>query len=225
LSQGFFGSSIVEQLPAERTVAALFDEAAFAANADELICPTDFEHITLLPANHGLAPFNTPLPEGSGIEQFLLREFIEDRADVDIVLIDCPPNLYRCSWTAMLAADWVVVPVPPEDFGTQGLRAVHQAIDQAKALNPALRLLGHLVTRRDRRLVVHRSYEQRLRNLYGEMVLDTVIPEASAFKVALACRMPVETSSPRCSAAGLTRSLAREILDRVAVKHGDRQVA
>jgi chromosome partitioning protein len=115
--------------------------------------------------------------------------------------------------------------VPPEDFGTQGLRAVHQAIEQAKALNPALRLLGHLVTRRDRRLVVHRSYEQRLRNLYGEMMLDTVIPEASAFKVALACRTPVEASSPRCSAAGLTRSLAREILDRVAVKHGDRQVA
>jgi chromosome partitioning protein len=57
------------------------------------------------------------------------------------------------------------------------------------------------------------------------MVLETVIPEASAFKVALACRQPVEMCSPKSVAANLTRSLAREILDRIAVKHGRRRVA
>ena len=41
--------------------------------------------------------------------------------------------------------------------------------------------MGHLITRCDRRLLIHRSYEERLRELYGNMVLDTVIPEASAF--------------------------------------------
>ena len=91
----------------------------------------------------------------------------------------------------MVAADFVVIPVPPEDFGTQGLRAVHQAIDNARALNPRLQLLSHLVTRSDRRLLVHRSYEARLRELYSEKVLTTVIPEASAFKVSLACRKPM----------------------------------
>lgn len=137
----------------------------------------------------------------------MLREFIDQQDAFDVVLIDCPPNLYRCSWSAMLASDWIVVPVPPEDFGTQGLRAVHQAIREARLLNPTLQTLGHLVTRHDRRLVVHRAYEQRLRQLYGDMVLETVIPEASAFKVALTCRQPVEFSSPRSAAANLTRTL------------------
>ena len=40
--------------------------------------------------------------------------------DYDLVMIDCPPNLYQCSWNALLAADYVVVPVPPEDFGARG---------------------------------------------------------------------------------------------------------
>jgi chromosome partitioning protein len=144
-----------------------------------------------------------------------MAEFLEEQTPHDVALIDCPPNLYQCTWNALLAADWVVVPVPPEDFGAQGLRAVHQAVDSAAGLNPRLRLLGHLVTRSDRRLLVHRSYEAKLRELYGETVFETVIPEASAFKVALACRKPVVFWAPRSKAASLTFRLAGEILDRI----------
>ena len=135
----------------------------------------------------------------------------------DVIYIDCPPNLYLCSWSAMLAADHVVIPVPPEDFGTQGLRVVHQAIENARGLNPSLELLGHLVTRSDRRLIVHRAYEEKLRQLYGASVLDTVIPEASAFKLALACRQPVADHSPGSRAAHLTARLVEEILERARV--------
>ena len=158
--------------------------------------------------------------------QHLVREFLQETAnEFDIALIDCPPNLYRCSWTAMVAASHVVIPVPPEDFGTQGLRAVHHAIEEARKLNPSLRRIGHLITRYDRRLLVHRSYEQRLRELYGNMVLETLIPEASAFKVSLACRKPVEMHSPSSAAARLTRQLSCEILDRIADRKPRRQVA
>jgi len=226
LSQGFLGSALVEGLSPQETVAVLFDESLFFAERDRLIRETEFEPIFVCPANQHLASFNTPQPERAGMFQHVLREFLQDYGGrFDLVLIDCPPNLYRCSWTAMLASDFVIIPVPPEDFGTQGLRAVHQTIEQARKLNPALRRMGHLVTRCDRRLLIHRSYEERLRELYGNMVLDTVIPEASAFKVALACRKPVEFYSPQAPAADLTRRLGREILDRIAAKSARRQVA
>ena len=125
----------------------------------------------------------------------------------------------------MIAADWVIVPVPPEDFGTQGLWPCTRQFDNARTLNPSLRSLGHLVTRFDRRLVVHRTYEQRLREMYGDLTLDTVIPEATAFKVAVSCRRPVEYQEPRSRAAHLTRQLAREILDRMATKNVRRHAA
>lgn len=226
LSQGFLGPAFVENLSAGETVALLFDESAYFSDRHHLILPTAFERISLCPANQHLAFFNTPAPERTGMDQQVLREFLREySAQFDIVIIDCPPNLYRCSWTAMIASDHVIIPVPPEDFGTQGLRAVHQSIEQARKLNPGLRRMGHLVTRCDRRLLIHQSYEERLRNLYGNMVLDTVIPEASAFKVALACRKPVEFYSASSTAAELTRQLSREILDRIAERTSRRQVA
>ena len=226
LSQGFLGPAVVESLSPHETLALVFDEDAFFADRSALIRPTEFEQIHICPANQHLARFNTPTPEATGMFQHIVRQFLDEQAsEFDVVLIDCPPNLYRCSWTAMVAADHVVIPVPPEDFGTQGLRAVHQTIEQARTLNPRLRRMGHLITRCDRRLLVHRSYEERLRDLYGNMVLDTVIPEASAFKVSLACRKPVGLYSPNTNAAKLTQELSREILDRVAQQTARRQVA
>jgi chromosome partitioning protein len=222
LSKGFLGATTVESLGPRETLTALFDEQAFFS-APRPFRPTAFERITLCPTNHHLDRMNKPCPEDTGMDQFVLREFLDRQDAFDIVLVDCPPNLYGCTWTAMVAADYVMIPVPPEDFGTQGLRAVHQAVENARPLNPDLLLLGHLVTRYDGRLLVHRSYQSRLRQHYGEMVLDTVIPEASAFKLSVSARKPVEMHRSRSQAASLTRQLSREILDRIAVKNAKRQ--
>ncbi len=225
LSQGFLGSEFVESLNSRQTMAMLYDEGSFFDSRDGLLHPTQFDGITICPANQTLAPFNTPEPEKTGMLQFAIREFLEEQSDFDVVLIDCPPNLYRCSWASMVAADYVLIPVPPEDFGTQGLRAVHQCVQQARQLNPNLRRLGHLVTRHDARLLVHRMYEQKLRKMYREMVMETVISEASAFKVALTRRRPVQYHEPHSKAAKLTLSLAREILDRTGMDEPKREVA
>ena len=217
LSQGFLGSELVENLAPEQTVASILnDEEFFSPQA--VIVPTGIEGIALAPANQHLAPLNVPSPEQLGMAQFALQTFLAEQSGFDWVLMDCPPNLFRCSWVAMIAADYVLIPVPPEDFGTQGLRAVHQAIDQARRLNSKLRHLGHLVTRCDRRLLIHQAYEQQLREVYPQLVLETVIPEAAAFKVAISCRQPVEQYSPRSPAAQATRALRQEILNRIAHK-------
>ena len=225
LSQGFFGSSAVENLATSETLAALFSDDQFCSAPERLQTQTSFDGIYVVRANQTLAPYNVPEPEKYGLKQFVLRDFVRTLAGFDVTLIDCPPNLYQCSWNAMLAADFVVIPVPPEDFGTQGLRVVHQAIENARALNPVLRLLGHLVTRFDARLIVHQSYEQKLRSLYGETVLSTVIPEASAFKVALACRTPVSLYSPKSRSARLTAELAQELLALTAKTETHRRIA
>lgn len=225
LSQGFLGSSIVESLELDQTLAMLFDEANFFAQRDRILHPTEFGGITLCPSNQLLAPFNAPEPEKTGMLQYAIREFVAEQSGFDIILIDCPPNLYRCSWTAMVAADQVLIPVPPEDFGTQGLRAVHQCVEQVRSLNPNLQNLKHLVTRSDCRLLVHRMYEQKLRDMYGKAVMETVIPEASAFKVALTRRCPVQFHDSKSKAAKLTLCLAREILDRIGTDESTRKVA
>jgi chromosome partitioning protein len=224
LSQGFFGSAAIENLASPETLAAIFDDGVYVP-ADTLVTPTPIERIAMIRANAHLGRHNVPEPEKSGMQQFALASFLESVTGFDIVLIDCPPNLYQCSWNALLASQFVAIPVPPEDFATQGLRAIHQAIEQARLLNPSLQLLGHLVIRADRRLLVHRSYEQHLRRLYGDAVFETVIPEASSFKVALSCRKPVVVHHPKSQGAKSIRLLADEIMNRVAELDAKRRIA
>ena len=202
----------------------LFDERFQFAGRARLPLPTRFPKIHVVPANQHLARHNKPEPETGGDLKYALRELLEELPPYDIVLIDCPPNLYTSRWTAMVASDWVLIPVPPEDFGTQGIRAVHQAVANARTLNPALRRLGHLLTRVDSRLLIHRGYEQELRAAYGELVLDVTVPEASAFKVALARRCPVEVHDPASKAAASTRELMHEVELRIAAKAPRRAV-
>ena len=225
ISQAFLGPEAVEQLPTERTLAALFDDSCSLTDPCSMIQPTLIDGIWLMPANHLLAAFNRPSPESGGILQFALRDVLQDLVGFDIILLDCPPNLYQCSWNAMIATQNVLIPIPPEDFGTQGIRAVHQAVANARVLNPTLRRLGHLITRCDRRMLVHRAYEARLREQYGSLVLQTTIPELSAFKVALACRKPVQMQDPKSAAAESMRQLASEILERIQRRSHQQQEA
>lgn len=214
LSQGFFGPVFVESLPKEKTVAALFDDA-FDPDPEDLIHATGIAGVSIVPASNALTDHNTPKPEGSPYQDSL-RDFLDEvRGGFDVVLIDCPPNLQLCSWAALLASDFVVVPVIPEDFSSQGLVYVQQAVDHALTRNnPRLRLLGYLLTMYDRRIGIHGAYDKLLRGQYEELVLDNVMPLSTAFKEAVSRRRPVTIDKPKSAAAAAVQNLCRELYDR-----------
>lgn len=220
LGQAFFGPAATESLHEQETLAAVFSHGRM--NACSLPVPTDAERVSLVRSNLRLARFNVPEPETLGLGQYAMADYLARLRGYDFILIDCPPNLYATTWNALVAADFVLIPVPPEDFGAQGLSVVKQAIEGVRKLNPRLTLLGHLITRHDRRQMVHRAYEQKLRQLLGKDVLDTVVPEATAFKVALTARTPVGLHAPKSNAAQAISRLADELLARVSAseEHG-----
>ena len=156
LSQAFYGSATVEALTAKQTLAAVFDDSIFVSSLDALSLSTHVDGIDIVPANRHLARFNVPQPSEHGMQQFCLSSFLELAQGYDIVIIDCPPNLYQCSWNALLASDFVAIPVMADDFGVQGLRAVQEAIMLAQQLKPSLALLGQFLTKFDRRVGIHR---------------------------------------------------------------------
>lgn len=217
LGQAFFGSAEIEQLPARETLTGRFTD--LPVRADSLVRQTPFPGLEMICANSQLARYNSPEPHLSGRQPWVISQLLAELPSYDIVLIDCPPNLYQCSWNALLSADAVIVPVPPEDFGVQGLRAVNLAIEQAQLLNPQLQQVHYLMTRADRRLLVHRQYIEQLREFYGDRVLSTIVPEAVAFKLALTCRTPVTLQQPQSAAAVAIHELCAELraVDSVTV--------
>jgi chromosome partitioning protein len=150
--------------------------------------------------------------------QAALRCFVDEvRTDFDVILIDCPPNLYLCSWNALIAADFVVVPFQPEDYGSQGIAAMRAAVAKVRSRqNPGLRLLGYLLTMVQRRLGLHAAYERQLRQLYGSDVFEASVPRAKDFAEAVSARMPITRWRPRSVGARAIADLASEMERRVA---------
>jgi len=225
LSQAFFGSATVEAFTAEQTLAVIFDENCFATSIDGLKLATPIEGIDIIPANLHLGRHNVPEATNTGMSQFALSTLLETAGEHDIVLIDCPPNLYQCSWNALLASDYVAIPMMADDFGVQGLRTVQEAIVLAQQLNPRLSLLGQVLTKFDRRVGIHREYESVLRRIYGDQVFTTVIQEASAFKLAVAARLPVTHYRSWSRATRQTKNLALEMIERMEQQKVSRKVA
>lgn len=225
LSQAFFGSAMVEALSADQTLAAIFDESNFVTSVDELALTTHIEGIEIVPANLHLGKFNISEPTESGMSQFAFSTLLESGDSHDIVLIDCPPNLYQCSWNALVASDYVAVPMIADDFGVQGLRAVQEVISLAQELNPRLSLLGQFLTKFDRRVGIHREFESVLRRVYGDQIFSTVIQEASAFKLAVAAKKPVTHFSSWSRATRQTKNLALEMIERMGQQSAARKVA
>jgi chromosome partitioning protein len=217
LTQGFFGPAATEHLPAAKTVLSLFRDDLDPDPA-KVITPTEFKNVSILAGASGLEDFNLSKPTTTGALQTAVRTFMAEARDLfDVALFDCPPNLQLCTWNALLAADFVLVPLQPEDFGGQGITSIQRFVDLAlQRYNPRLRMLGYLITQR-KRLALHDTYEQQLRSLYGDMVLTNPFPDKKDYKESVSARKPIHFYKPKVKPAKEVAAIAEEILRRVPV--------
>jgi chromosome partitioning protein len=221
LTQGFLGPQTTRQLGPAETIAAVYAQDAIAA---QVVRDVGVPGVALLAGSRLATDYNVPNPhEAEWPTQMALRDFLADVADgYDLVLIDCPPNLHLCSWAALVASDHLVVPLQPEDFGAQGIADVQESVDRViDGPNPALSLLGYLITMHNARAAVHQVFEQRLRTLYGMSVFETMIPASLDFKEALIQRKPVAQYKPRGAAAKAVKALASEMAARLGGQGGE----
>jgi chromosome partitioning protein len=121
------------------------------------------------------------------------------------------------SWAALVASDYLIVPLKPEDYGAQGIIDVQESVSMVLAgPNPDLVMLGFLITMANTRKTIHRLYEDTLREQYGESVFTTRIAEAVDYVEALNQRKPVAQFKPKGAAAKTMKALADELDARLA---------
>jgi chromosome partitioning protein len=217
LTQGFWGPQATRRLVPSETIAAVYaGEGPFPA---AVVRPTGIPGVDLVPGSKHATRFNYPEPHlAAPAVQGCLREFLADvRDDYDLILIDCPPNLHLCSWASLVASDCLVVPLKPEDYGAQGIIDVNESVALVRSgPNPAVRLLGYLLTMVSPRKTIHQLYEAQLRETYGPLVFGTRVCEAVEYVEALNQSKPVVQYKPKGAAAKVMKALAEEIEGRLA---------
>ncbi|SIO67980.1 chromosome partitioning protein [Singulisphaera sp. GP187] len=222
LTQGLLGPEVARLLKPRETIAGLFDDACDADMAN-LVRPASVPGVSLLAGSSRMDKFNALEPWTTGDSQYVLRDALREVAgDFDLTLIDCPPHIYLCAWSAMVAAQGIVVPLQAEDYGAQGVAAIQGSIDHVRAgANPRLTVLGFLLTMFQKSLAVHAGYAADLRAIYGDAVFETVVPHAKDFKESVMLRKPVVAYKPRSAAAKAIDALADELLARLDARVAD----
>lgn len=109
----------------------------------ELIQETSQPNLFVVPSDTSLAGVEQVLANRIGRET-ILRQALEgfQGADkFDFVLFDCPPSLGVLSANALVAADFVVIPMQAEYLSLQGMAKLLEVIDLVqRQLNPSLRI-------------------------------------------------------------------------------------
>jgi len=216
LTQGWWGPEGLDAFAPSETVAAILDGSL--PSPSRLIRPTGLDGLAIVPGSEAAASFNTPDPHSVERERReSIREFLaEVRDDFDVTLIDCPPNLYLCSFAALAASDYMVVPVQPEDYGAQGIAAVHRSLGLVQSFGHPVRLLGYLLTMVQPRRALHQVYEANLRNAYGSQVFEARFPDLPDYPESIAARMTIGQYKPKGAASKHVKAIAAELMERIA---------
>lgn len=216
LSSGLFGPSAVEQMDPGSTVAAIYSGAD--PLPEQVIRPSGIPGIDVIAGSMAASRFNMPEPFAAPAEvQGALRAFLAEVRDrYDVILIDNPPNLQAASWAALVASDYLIVPVVPEDYGSMSLSPVLESVRLvASGPNPSVVLLGLVLTMVQPRLGVHIAYEQVLRGIHGDGVFAARVPMAADIKEAISQRKPVTHHKPKGASSKVFKAFADEMLARV----------
>ena len=193
----------------------LYDVLVGDSTAEQAIAETAIAGLGLLPAGAGLAGANVELPRIDGYERRLSEVLAPVRDRFEYILLDCPPSLGPLTINALVAADYVIVPVQTEYFALEGLVGLLETLDLIqRQLNPRLTVAGVLLTMHDSRTRLGREVESDVREHFPELVFETVIPRNVRVGEAPSRGLPVIHHDPHSAGAEAYFELAKELAAR-----------
>ncbi len=109
--------------------------------------------------------------------QRALTAYLEAQPDIDMIFIDCPPSLGLLTLNALVAAREVLIPIQCEYYALEGLVQLLGTVEMVQSyLNKGLAVSTVLLTMYDSRTRLADQVADEVRNHFGPLVIDAVIP-------------------------------------------------
>jgi chromosome partitioning protein len=183
------------------------------ANIRDVIVGTEFEGLSVVPADQNLVATNLELVDAEEREQRLRLAIADVLPDFEYIVIDCPPALDLLTLNALVASNSVLIPIQCEFFALEGISQLIDTIDRVKEVfNPELQVEGVLLTMYDDRTNLTRQVESDLREFFGNEVFKTVVPRSVRLAEAPSFGKTILAYDPRSRGAEAYIQVAKEIL-------------
>ena len=181
----------------------------------DVIMPTPVKNLWIAPSRIALAKLEAKLV-GEMDAHFRLKDKLEPiRKEYPHIVIDCPPTLGLLTVNALVAATHLLIPIQSSYFALEGTDDLLETIEKVRARpNPALRILGVVITMHDKRTSLARDIRTQIQKVFGGKVFKTVITKSVRLEESPAYKESIFTFAPDSTGATEYYSLCEEVIDR-----------
>ncbi|MCB0573401.1 MAG: ParA family protein [Saprospiraceae bacterium] len=171
----------------------------------------------ILPASLELSAAELELVSVYGRENLLNTILEPVLNNYEYIIIDCPPSIGMLTVNALVASDYILMPMQAEFLPMKGLRSFMRAMQGVKKLNRGIEILGILLTRFDSRVGMSHDISEKLEHEFGEKVFKVKIKTNNALAKAQQKGVDIFKFDEHSNGALNYMSLAFEVERRIAI--------
>jgi chromosome partitioning protein len=180
---------------------------------EKVILSSVIPNLDIIPANQDLIGLEVEFVNVEEKEKRLLHLLKSMDRDYEFIVIDCPPSLGVMTINALVASNYVIVPLQCEYFAMEGLGSLLNTVKLVQSrLNPQLSLGGILLTMFDSRNSLAHRVSEDVRKHFGGKVFKTVIPRNVRLSESPSHGLPIILYDIRSRGALAYMELAQEII-------------
>lgn len=185
----------------------------------DCIYVTDYPRIHFLPNIQDTAALEPNFLRRPDYGWFLLDDLLREYAlnNFDITILDCPPNLGTFSIQAMVASDFIIVPVEAGSrYATDGLKRTIETIEDiasTEGIGRSGMFLKLVINKADRRTSICKISIDVIQSSYEDKVFNTIIPVNTDIQQAELVGKTVLRHASTSNGSKAFRELAIELID------------
>lgn len=206
----------------KQTGKSLYGPLHGEGSAVEMITPTQYDHLALIPSEEDLAAAEMELAQ---TENYLLKlrtvlEPIRASNGYRAIIIDCPPALGMLSMNSLAAADYLLIALQCEYLALEGLGQILRNVERLKTahINDALEIGGIVMTMFDLRTNLSRQVVDEVKQHLPDKIFDSVIPRTVRLSEAPSFGKTIFAYDATNPGATAYRNLAKEVIERFGLR-------
>lgn len=201
----------VPESESETTYALISDKAPDLKRIIRPIGP----NWSLVPAHIALAEIDIKLFSVMNRESRIKKALETVKKDYDYVVIDCSPSLSITTVNALVAATHTIITIQTNWFAYEAIKRLMTIVgDVVDESNPKLATYA-LATMHRKNVNINEDVLTQIREDFGELTFNTVIPYTATLAEASVARQPICDYADGSKAHNAYESLMKELISRV----------
>lgn len=187
----------------EESSYALFEKKAAKTNMPlaSILCHTDFEKLSLIPASTSMVALDRHLGAQEGMGLVIKQTLHQYEKYFDYVLIDCPPTLGILMINALAACERLIIPVQTEFLAIKGLERMLNTLKMITMSGKHSMEYIVVPTMYDQRTKASQDSYEHLHFVFPDHLWSGLIPVDTKFRQASQLGQPINFAYPRSRGA------------------------